>query len=570
MNPLRSLLLPGILLLCGCTGAGLRSGERVLLRAELPEEGRASRSTLPGTTAFENSVTEVTFIAYNASTGLLEGAVHTGGSSATLTLDSHATHHIYALANMGDWSNAAPVREALVPDLSYTIPSYDSMSSAGMPMAGSTECGGAGPVAVSVRRLLAKVIVTVDRSDICDGTTVEPFDFGGLSVQRAARRLRPFASGGSRALDPDDLFPGSQEPEDMSGEDPYADSSTQRVLYIPENCQGALLEDGGNAFDKSLSNPILSAQESAALCTYITFEATKNGQSDGVDGDLSYRFFPGADATSNFSLEGGKVYLIDLVLTWDGMFVQGNWMVTRTGWSDTRLLQVSDDETDGYASAMDLFLPAGISGYPVFVYYSPEGDAFSFPGAPHLEGSYGFELGGDECGNPWGAVTDADGVAVTYEENLGYCSEYLVDVPQDAALLGTVRQIVFRTREKARRAVCNLAIVSPVILLDRNEVVKGPAEYGDAGLFQVSVIGGNVPESDLGVVSSSADLRVTLFDSGTATATWLSPNNESSRRSATLTFSGLGASAVCTVYQNGRSSFDIDPDADGGGADNDY
>ena len=57
---------------------------------------------------------------------------------------------------------------------------------------------------------------------------------------------------------------------------------------------------------------------------------------------------------------------------------------------------------------------------------------------------------------------------------------------------------------------------------------------------------------------------------GIATVCWQTANDAATPKSATLTFSGLGASAVCTVYQSGRSAFDIGGDDDGGEGDNNY
>ena len=555
----------------GCSALDDGQQGAALLCASLPDTAPGTRSTLPVTAEFENTVREVTFISYDAGSGLLEGAVYASGTSASLSLNLHSTHHIYCLANMGDYSAVAPTNETAMRNISYTIPSFTGMASSGMPMAGMTESSGSGPVSVSVRRLLAKVKITVDRSDICDWNSIEPFSFSDLQVEHVARRLYPFAVGGSRARSADDLFSTAQEYEDMTDVDVWESLSDERVLYIPENCQGVLLAGNANMMDKSLSNPELSSQENIALCTYITFNGYKY-DGDGVGGDLCYRFFPGGDATQNFSLQGGRIYNISLLLSWNGMFTQGNWMVTRSGWNDNRLLQVSDDETAGYGSSFNLTLPAGLSDYSIFVYYCPWGDPFDVSNPGHTEGPYGFSIGSAEADNSWDYLEDDDHVVVYYDESLTYCSSFRISIPQDDALWGTTRQIAFFTREKQHMAVCNLTIVQPTIVIDQAEVVKGPAEYGSSGIFYVTVIGGSVPKNEISVQSSSADLRVIEYESGTGRAKicWLSANNTSARRSATLTFSGLGASAACTAYQNGRSAFDIGGDDDGGEGYNNY
>lgn len=565
------LLLSAAVLAFGCSPLEGGPGPETLLSVTLPEVAPATRSVLPATAAFENTVNEVTFISYNASSGLLEGAVYVSGTSATLSLDSHATHHVYCLANMGDYSAAAPSNETALRNLYYTIPSFSGMATTGMPMAGMSESSGSGPVTVSVRRLLSKVVITVDRSDVFDWNSFEPFYFNNLRVENVARRLYPFAVGGSRARSADDFFASSPEGEDLTDVD-YWDSDTgERVLYIPENCQGTLLEGNNAVMDKSLSNPALSEQESAALCTYISFEGDKE-TSDGVGGTLIYRFFPGGDATRNFSLQGGKLYTIVLSLTWNGMFTQGNWMVTRSNWNDTRIIQVSLKEDDDYASNLSFSLPVGITDYPVYVYYNPWGDPFDYDYADHYEGPFGFGIGGYETDNTWGYVEDEDGVYAYYDEGLGFCSTFLVSIPSDNSLIGTTKLLRFFTREKLHIASCNISLVQPTILIDQSEVIKGPGEYGTSGQFTVRVIGGSVPKNEINVSSSSSDLRVVLYQqsTGIATVCWQTANNAATPKSATLTFSGLGASAVCTVYQSGRSAFDIGGDDDGGEGDNNY
>ena len=147
-------------------------------------EAPATRSVLPSTTAFENAINEVTVMSYNGLTGDLEVSRHFTSTRFSLTLTRSVPHNLYVFANMGDMSALAPKSESGVAALSYTIPSYQSISSKGIPMAGTKSIGAAATTApVSLRRLMAKLILTVDRSALSQGGADSPFTNGSLMVR---------------------------------------------------------------------------------------------------------------------------------------------------------------------------------------------------------------------------------------------------------------------------------------------------------------------------------------------------------------------------------------------------
>lgn len=69
-------------------------------------------------------------------------------------------------------------------------------------------------------------------------------------------------------------------------------------------------------------------------------EAAKDGASDGVSGDMTYRVYLGENTTNNFDVIGDKVYSATLNLSWNGMW-EGPWRVTSSGWADSRALVIS-------------------------------------------------------------------------------------------------------------------------------------------------------------------------------------------------------------------------------------
>ena len=78
--------------------------------------------------------------------------------------------------------------------------------------------------------------------------------------------------------------------------------------------------------------------------------------------------------------------------------------------------------------------------------------------------------------------------------------------------------------------------------------------------------------SYISVTGTDDNLYVGPFDSsaGTVTCYWKNANTSSSRRKAYVRFSGLDASAACTVYHEGKSTFIVNDDSDNGEADNTY
>ena len=568
-----SFVIPVLLFAAGCAKDGPSD------RTDLPDcevalsvEGKTpsaeTRSVLPATDAFEKKISDVTVMAYTAA-GILETAEYFSSTGTfTISLSKATAHTLYLFVNMGDLRGAAPNAESGIASVSYAVPSYSSVSTKGIPMAGKkTISAGATSATVNVRRLMAKLLLTVDHGGMASGGDDQAFRNGTVRLRGAARILRPFASGGSRAQSTSELFTGDTDYADLSG-NAFATPSETAVLYVPENCQGTLLGAGAGQLDKSWSNTEFNSQGGAACCTWLEFSGTKVGTKDGVSGSLTYRFYPGADPVRNFDLEGGKRYDITLVLTWDGMFINGNWMVERSDdWSDSRRIQVSERSDGGWSDEIRLSLPPGVQDYPYYVLYSPSGGS-----SPHASYGWTFTFDGRTAPSNTSVITAADGIQVGYSSHASAWSVQKISIPLDDNLYYESREVVCHTVDGRHRATVHVDIVEPEIVISPTSVTRQWNAYGASSSFTVRVVGGNVPLSQISVRGSGGELYVSTYDpdTGQVTGYWKTANGTSTQRRGYIWFEGLDASVACTVLQSAKSSFIVNDDSDEGEADNTY
>ena len=612
-------LLAAFLALPGCRkDADVSRDGDTQLSVSLSVEGDApaTRSVLPENDLFESTIRGVSVFAYNSATGELVAAKYFTTSRFALTLTRTVPHTIYVLANMGDLTATAPKSELDLVNYSYDLVSYASIQSKGMPMVGTKSvAAGATSAPISLRRLLAKLVMTVDHTELCSGGAESPFTGGTFRLRQASRILYPFAPGGSAARSAADLFSGNSdyasadselsfvdpdEPvtgeitpghgvwEDVVPEDGISDevfpgdavfeesAIGEIVLFIPENRQGVLLPGNDNQMDKSLSNGLLSGSVQAERCTYIEFDGRKSGSVDGVQGQFLYRFYPGADSTQSFDLEGGKRYDITLILTWEGLFVEGNWMVEKSGWSDSRDIHISVGGEETFERDIYVELPPGVSDFYYDIYYSPHG----LPYSPtpengsyrHREYGWNYDLD-DMTADAFNCTLSAnDDVCVTAVSQGGAVTTYRLSIPWDDMLVGESHVITQYTMDRRHESTLYLDIVEPEINPSPMEIVMAWDEYGASNPFTFRVIGGSVPLRYISADCTNANVSLGAFnaENGTVTGYWKTANTGSTRREANIVFSGLDGIAVCKAYQGGQSSFWIGVDDDGGEGDNNY
>ena len=476
-----------------------------------------------------DAVNSLNCFAYNQSTGMLETVSYVNGNRFELALDKKVPHKVFVLANLGDLVETAPVRLSEMADFSCDVPSFDEISSGGIPMCGSTTLSaGARASRISLRRLMSRFFISIRYSD--SSLDIDNLKPQTIKVCQAANVFYPFATGGSAARSTAEINYSGDEANLTGG------GSTDIELFIPENCQGNLLGSGVLSMDKSLSNPDLEP-EKGWMCTYIEVAADKQNGGDGISGDLTYRFFPGNGRTRNFDITGGCSYYIDLVLSWNGMFVEGNWKVVRGNWQDARSLLLSTTPDGTYSKTIYLQLPPGADSHKHYLRFSPLSD-------------------GRHAADGWSISRTGNGISASV---LSQGSTFAtVGISVDSSLgIGTQTLVSYSTPEGKHQASARIYVVEAHIGLDRNEVIC--RDY-DQDVFEVKVISSNVPLHQISVISTDGNLELVSYngETGTARARWKSPNSGVSRRNASLVFSGLGASAICQVYQLSASTFSLE------------
>lgn len=291
------------------------------------------------------------------------------------------TYQVFLLVNMGNRVNDFPSTLEQMEEMSCRLPQFSQMDSDGIPMAGSARYTGSQTVLpVGLRRLLARLTVVIDHSAMGEnGMRNEE-----IRLQNVAQVLYPFDPLGSKALSPADLYSGETDSYSFPLSESYATHSSTATLYVPENVQGSLREPVA-------SQDLKIPEGKEALCTYLEFSAHKDGQEDGVDGPLKYRVYLGENELDNFSVYGNRHYHASLTLSWNGLFLEGDWRVTREdGWADTRQLGFLDENG---APVPSITLYKGRSSQ-VFTYYTNGSDGGAgICGAKELAGyPYGWQL----------------------------------------------------------------------------------------------------------------------------------------------------------------------------------
>ena len=285
--------------------------DRVYVRFELSVPGETgSKSSL---SVDETRVDNINLYAYSA--GRLHDAFYSDDLSAGIgmELSGNADYNIYALVNTG--RTDAPDMEEDLSSLVYRPGSQGSLGENGLPMSAMAQVSPASvvePVSLNLVRLVSKVKFVMDRGEL-----------GGLEV-RSVRLMQS----------PCDVRPFSKE--SMASEVSDGDYATDEDIaginagqpvffYMLENCQGVLLPDNNDQWQKVPDN----IPDRAGLCTYIEVMAEFDG-STGLSGPVTYRFFLGQDNTSDFNVFRNTESTVTLSLTEDGLD-RVSWRVDNSG-----------------------------------------------------------------------------------------------------------------------------------------------------------------------------------------------------------------------------------------------
>ena len=278
-------------------------GDEVLVRFDIGKMSVGKSSISPD----EDVICDLNLYAY--SNGVLVASEYFEENSwVSLKLLYSHSYNLYALANVGRLY--APADE--VDFLNECVIDLKSMSDMGerLPMAWHMEEFVASSLSERVHirfdRLVSKVFFGIDKSAL-DGLSVN-----GVRMCQSPRRIWPFRwKDGSRAMDESDVFDGDH----ASSDDLEALNSGGRVcFYVPENCQGLLLEGNDDPWAKVPEN--IPGKED--VCTYLEVDCTFN---DGgfYSGDVQYRMYLGKDTVSDFNVMRNSVMDVSLFLTDSGL-----------------------------------------------------------------------------------------------------------------------------------------------------------------------------------------------------------------------------------------------------------
>ena len=305
----------------------------------------------------------------------------TRGAGVQMSFPAGRRVTFYALANMPALIPVDKKGNLQPQDCEYRLPANIDFSVTGVPMAGSSSIvlssgGAAQKLSIPLERLVAKVVVRIDKSALTSGLRMPVLASERVCIRQANRLLRPFAAEGSRAASARDLFDDRLRPFDMErfitgGTDM---EHTDIVLYVPENRQGSWKE-------------LPSAR--AALCTYIEYEGRKDGSRDGVDGPMCYRAYLGSNPADDYSVGRNSVYQASLSLTWDGLMWQADgWRIDTDDLTDSRKLRFLD--ADGNETSYLKIHRNGTGEF--YAYFSINEDDGTTGRKDHDEYPYGWKL----------------------------------------------------------------------------------------------------------------------------------------------------------------------------------
>lgn len=257
----------------------------------------------------EDAVRNINVYAFR--NGVLIDAIYTEDlSDISLDLVKGGSYSVYALANVGE---IAPVtdedefREACL----FRITGLDDLREM-FPMhwdSGNISVrSGMQPVGISLRRLVARMDFSVDKS-LLEGLTVR-----SVRLCQGAGVVRPFKNyggGGSRAESSLEVIDGDYATE----EDLMRLNRGDRIVfYALENCQGILLPDNDDPWAKVPSN-IGDVED---RCTYLEAHCVFE-EGCLLEGEVVYRFYLGPDNCCSFDVMGNSYMDVQLHLTGNGL-----------------------------------------------------------------------------------------------------------------------------------------------------------------------------------------------------------------------------------------------------------
>ena len=357
----------------------------------LPEQGdeEKTRVTFRVSNAFrtrssvdvdDEAVNDINIYAYRD--GLLETTAYfeTPGV-VVMELTKGAVYNLYAVANVGQKSGS--VKEPNMANYPCAVSSVSALKG-GIPMSWKKEgiriAGRSQDISITLERLAARIGFSVDAS-LLSGLQVN-----SVKVMQMAKTVRPFQAGGSKAANISEVTAGDVA---TSADLSIINRGGTAYFLAMENVQGNLLPDNKDPWKKIPS----SIGTASMACTYLEVECSFL-EGSLYSGTVKYRFYPGDDNTSDFSIRRNTDMRIVMCPTGPGL--------KEISWKVTSNVSIRDGFAWGYIDegrhrADDMYLGE------LFCYYVEIGEELSD------------HFGGDISGCSLEFVS-ADGGSISFED----------------------------------------------------------------------------------------------------------------------------------------------------------
>lgn len=273
-------------------------GEKVTVRFRtlVPSEGTRAQET----------ETENILVSVYDDGALMETLSLDGDRTGEIELEYGKFYRYYASANIT--MDKIPSSEDDM--LKNRISVSPSEPAGGFPMSASggfTVTGDGIIINITLQRLYAKIGLSVDLSDVPD------LEITSACIRQAATSVMLFESSKAVSVGTGD--------EASAAEVRALNGGSEIDFYIPENCQGVLLPDNTSSGEKIPDN----IPGKSGLCTYMEIKGKFSGE-DLLNGDITYRFYLGEDATSDFNVKRNTDSNIRLVPSKDAV-TEPSWQV---------------------------------------------------------------------------------------------------------------------------------------------------------------------------------------------------------------------------------------------------
>ena len=226
--------------------------------------------------------------------------------------------NIYMFGNVGP--QQAPQSEEELSQMTYVLDSYESFHDNGVPVMGMFMDYRRGTLAeFPLKRLVGQFDITMRVS--ADNVQYHVKD---VRLMNCARDVYPFSENTGANLFTRSFQYGQDSAGDMLTEDDIdALNAGETVsLYFVENMQGELLP--GNK-DPKYKVPSSLPQSASGRCTYVEITADVTTPAARYT-DCKYRFYPGKNETTDFSIVRNTLYEVVLDFT-QNMVSEENWRI---------------------------------------------------------------------------------------------------------------------------------------------------------------------------------------------------------------------------------------------------